>query len=74
MLEMSAATIERKENRNERTTIVYEEIARNYDLWEEFVDPDGVDSKQFFDSLSVEQKVKIQKYMFGEDEFWTQSK
>ena len=43
----------------------YRDCAENFRLWGEFVDPDGVDSKEDFEGRSVEQKIAMQIVMFG---------
>lgn len=42
----------------------YEEIAEDYDLWEEYVDPNGSMSKEFFDAMTIEEKVRLQENIF----------
>ena len=45
--------------------MTYEEIAKNWSLWIEYVDPNGEMSQEEFDSLSVEEKIDIQVAAFG---------
>lgn len=45
----------------------YQEIATSYSLWKEYADPEGRDSKEWFEFKSVEQKVKILVECFGEE-------
>ena len=45
----------------------YEEIAKNFDLWGDYVDPLATMAKENFDSLSVEDKIKLIIDIFGED-------
>ena len=48
-------------------TITYNEIARDYRLWEEYVDPDGLLSEDDFNALTVEEKVQMQVSCFGQE-------
>lgn len=43
------------------------EIAEDYELWEEYVDPGATMTQQEFDELSVDEKIKIQREMFPGD-------
>ena len=43
----------------------YEEIAKDYDLWEAYVDPNGSMSEEFFDAMTTEEKVLLQETIFG---------
>jgi hypothetical protein len=43
----------------------YEEIAEDYDLWEAYVDPIGSMSEEFFDAMTIEEKVRLQEVIFG---------
>ena len=45
--------------------ITIEQIATDYKLWMEYVDPDGVDSEQKFNSMSFGEKLDIIKICFG---------
>jgi hypothetical protein len=45
-----------------------EEIARDYRLWQEYADPIGVDTEEWFNTMTIEQKMAILPYCFGEDE------
>lgn len=45
--------------------MTYEEIAKNWSLWIEYVDPNGEMTKEEFDALSVEEKIEIQVAAFG---------
>ena len=40
------------------------EIAEDYELWEEFVDPSANMTEAEFDALSTDEKVKMQREMF----------
>lgn len=46
----------------------YEQIAKSYDLWGDYVDPHATMSKETFDALSTEVKVQMQIDMFGPEE------
>lgn len=46
----------------------YKEIANNYELWCEYVDPDGVITNEEFYEMTIEEKVKIQQDCFGDEE------
>jgi len=46
----------------------YEQVARNYELWCEYVDPHAAMTKKEFDKLSTEEKVEMQEEMFGKEE------
>ena len=46
-------------------TYTYAEIAADYRLWIEYVDPAGVDTEAAFEAMSVEQRVAIMVEMFG---------
>lgn len=43
----------------------YDEIAKDFTLWQEYVDTDGVTSKDEFDAMTIEQKVQLQIDTFG---------
>jgi hypothetical protein len=45
----------------------YEEIAENYQLWEEYVDPDGLQSEADFEAMSVKEKIEWQRECFSPD-------
>lgn len=45
----------------------YEQIAQNFSLWEEYIDPQGYMSEEEFRKLSVNKKVKIIHSIFGEE-------
>jgi len=47
------------------------EIANNYALWMEYVDPSGIDSEEAFSSMSAEEKINIIKTCFGEEKTTT---
>lgn len=46
----------------------YEQIAEDFELWGEYVDPNATMTEQEFDELSTDDKVKMQEEMFGKDE------
>jgi len=46
----------------------YEDIARDFNLWGEYVDPHGVMSEEDFDSMTVEEKIDLLKKLFGNEE------
>ena len=46
----------------------YEEIASNYQLWAEYVDPHATMTEKEFNRLSVAKKVKIQEDIWGPEE------
>ena len=50
---------------NKRT---YEQTAKSYDLWCEYVDPNATMTEAEFNELSTEEKVKMQEDMFGKEE------
>ncbi|MDP5916574.1 hypothetical protein P3863_05740 [Pseudomonas aeruginosa] len=43
----------------------YEQIAENFALWGEFVDPNAEMTEEEFNSLSTEEKVAMQVEAFG---------
>lgn len=45
-----------------------EERAKNWLLWQEFVDPDGTMTKEEFDRLSIQDKIEIQVEIWGENQ------
>jgi len=46
----------------------YLEIARDFDLWQEYVDSDAVMTEVDFNALSVEEKIDIQTEFFGTEQ------
>lgn len=46
----------------------YLDIASDYQLWEEYVDTMGLDSREKFDSMSIGEKIAFQVQCFGEEE------
>ena len=40
------------------------EIAQDYELWEEYVDPSGTMTEEEFDELDTAEKVRMQREMF----------
>lgn len=47
-----------------KTAYTYTEIATDFDLWREYYDTDAEMSREEFDSMSIEQKVNLQKDAF----------
>lgn len=45
----------------------YTQIAESFDLWGEYVDPDATMTREQFDTMSVDEKVKIQRDLFGKE-------
>lgn len=50
------------------TTPTYAQIANDFRLWQEYVDPSGNDDKARFDAMTVEQKLNILAECFGPEE------
>lgn len=50
---------------NEKPT--YEQIAKSFDLWGEYVDPQATMTQEQFDAMSVKEKIKIQIDLYGEE-------
>lgn len=46
-------------------TYTYNEIATDFNLWGEYVDPDGLTDKAAFDAYSLEEKLRIMEECFG---------
>jgi len=46
----------------------YEQIAQNFELWGEYVDPHAEMTEEEFNELSIKEKVEMQAEMFGPDE------
>lgn len=49
----------------------YTQIAENFQLWGEFMDPNGEMTEDEFDALSTEKKVQLQVEAFGQEEAGT---
>ncbi len=47
----------------------YAEIARDWDLWCQYVDPDGVMTREEFDAMSPDMKISLQVQSFGPDNY-----
>lgn len=47
----------------------YAEIASDYNLWREYVDPDGELSEAEFDALSLAETLKIMEECFGPEPY-----
>jgi hypothetical protein len=45
----------------------YEQIAADFRLWGEYVDPNAAMSEEEFNALTAEQKVALQVEAFGEE-------
>ena len=43
----------------------YEDIAMDYSLWATYVDPYGLMTEEDFDSMTFDEKVELQKRLFG---------
>jgi hypothetical protein len=41
------------------------EIANDFRLWAEYVDPDDTMTEEDFDNMSIEEKVKLQEEIYG---------
>jgi hypothetical protein len=50
------------------STVTYEQIARNYQLWGEYVDPMATMTEEEFDALEIEDRLKIMVDCFGPEE------
>lgn len=46
----------------------YEETARNFELWAEYVDPHATMTKEEFERMSVAEKVKTQEDIWGPED------
>jgi hypothetical protein len=46
----------------------YEQIASDFSLWGEYVDPQGLDSLSKFESMSTAEKIEFQVKCFGPEE------
>jgi hypothetical protein len=44
------------------------EIAKSWDLWQEYINPDGTMTRDEFDAMSVDERVDFIVDCFGEDE------
>ena len=42
-----------------QTTYSYAEIANNYSLWQEYVDPSGLDSEESFNARTEAEKIEV---------------
>jgi hypothetical protein len=47
------------------THLTYAEIANNWSLWIEYVDPDGNMTREEFDAMTTDQKIALQVEAFG---------
>lgn len=50
------------------THLTYAEIANNWNLWIEYVDPDGNMAREEFDAMTTEQKIALQVEAFGAED------
>lgn len=50
------------------STPTYEEIAKSFELWREYVDPSGHDTEEKFNAMDVEAKIAFQVRCFGPEE------
>jgi hypothetical protein len=46
----------------------YQQIAENFSLWSEYVDPSGLHSQEDFDAMTLEEKIDFQVKCFGAQE------
>lgn len=45
----------------------YYQIATDWKLWTEYVDPHATMTRQDFDDMTVEEKVAMQVYLYGQE-------
>lgn len=50
------------------------EIAENFQLWCDYVDPSATMTEEEFDRLTLAEKLEIQRECFGEDEGETEAR
>jgi hypothetical protein len=43
----------------------YKQIAENFALWREYVDPSGLHTQEDFDSMTLQEKIDFQINCFG---------
>ena len=55
-------------NNTTHTTHTYKEIANEYRLWEEYIDPSGLDSEAKFNSMSEAEKIAFIEKCCGPEE------
>jgi len=48
-------------------TCDYREIAEDYDLWTEYVDPSAEGTEEEFDAMTVEERIAFQIACFGQE-------
>jgi hypothetical protein len=48
--------------------MTYRTIANSFELWGEYVDPDGLDSKEQFESMTIDDKIEIIEGCFGPED------
>lgn len=46
----------------------YEEIARDYGLWCTYVDPFSVMTEDEFNRMTLDEKIELQKRLFGDEQ------
>lgn len=49
------------------TEYTYKEIANNFDLWQEYVDPSNTMTEEDFDTMTEEEKIQHQAKAFGKE-------
>lgn len=50
---------------NAGQTPTYAEIAADYRLWEEYVDPSALQTEEDFDAMTIEERIKFMVECFG---------
>jgi hypothetical protein len=45
----------------------YQQIAKSYSLWEEYVDPSGLTTEEDFDAMTDDEKIEFQIKCFGSE-------
>lgn len=48
-------------------THTYAELAADYRLWMEYIDPSGIDTPEAWDAMPIERRVEIITGCFGEE-------
>jgi len=48
-------------------TYTYQECAENFEIWAEYVDPDGTMTREEFDEMTTENKIQICVDCFGKE-------
>jgi hypothetical protein len=57
-----------QEKRKMSKQYTYEQIAENFDLWGEYVDPHATWTEEDFNEKTTEEKVEIQEEIWGKEE------